>query len=102
MDTAPGEPTTDDRSRRRSSHAAVVSCAVAGWGVGAPVCCDRDNSGERAMTLVAISASYGARGTEIAPAIADRLGIPFVDRAIPLAVADRLDISYDDAAARDE
>lgn len=52
--------------------------------------------------LVALSASYGAGGSIIGPALARRLGVPFVDRAIPLAVADRLDVSFDDAAAYDE
>jgi cytidylate kinase len=54
------------------------------------------------MSLVALSASYGAGGSVIGPALAERLGVPFVDRAIPLAVADRLQVPYDDAAAHDE
>jgi cytidylate kinase len=54
------------------------------------------------MTLVALSASYGAGGSVIGPALAERLGVPFVDRAIPLAVADRLHVPYEDAAAHDE
>jgi hypothetical protein len=37
------------------------------------------------VTVVAISASYGAAGGIIAPAVAERLQVPFVDRAIPLA-----------------
>jgi cytidylate kinase len=56
----------------------------------------------RAVTLVAISAAYGAGGSQVAPAVAERLGVPFVDRAIPMAVAEELDISYDDAATLDE
>jgi Cytidylate kinase-like family len=54
------------------------------------------------MTLVALSAAYGAGGSVIGPALAERLDVPFVDRAIPLAVADRLHVPYDDAAAHDE
>ena len=54
------------------------------------------------MTLVALSAAYGAAGSHIAPALAQRLGVPFVDRAIPLAVADRLDIPIEDALAHEE
>jgi cytidylate kinase len=54
------------------------------------------------MTLVALSASYGAGGSIVGPALARRLDVPFVDRAIPLAVADRLHVPYDDAAAHDE
>jgi cytidylate kinase len=54
------------------------------------------------MTLVAISAPYGAAGGTVGPALAERLGVPFVDRAIPHAVAQRLDVSVDDAAAHDD
>jgi hypothetical protein len=52
--------------------------------------------------LIALSAAYGAGGSIIGAALAERLGVPFLDRAIPLAVADRLEVSYDDAAAHDE
>ncbi len=54
------------------------------------------------MTLVAISAAYGAGGSSIGPAVAQRLGVPFVDRAIPRGVAARLNVSFDEAAAYDE
>lgn len=54
------------------------------------------------MTLIAMSAAYGAGGSVIGPALADRLGVRFVDRAIPMAVASRLQVPYDDAAAHDE
>jgi hypothetical protein len=54
------------------------------------------------MTLVALSASYGAGGSVIGPRLAERLDVPFIDRAIPLAVADRLHVPYDDAAAHDD
>jgi cytidylate kinase len=54
------------------------------------------------ITLVAISASYGAAGGRIGPALAERLGVPFLDRAIPAAVAARLAVAFDDAEAHDE
>jgi len=54
------------------------------------------------MTLVAISAAYGAAGSRIGPALAERLGVPFVDRAIALEVAERLDVSIDEAIAHEE
>jgi cytidylate kinase len=38
----------------------------------------------------------------IGPKLAERLGVPFVDRAIPTAVAAALDVSVDDAEAHDE
>jgi cytidylate kinase len=42
------------------------------------------------MKLIALSASYGAGGDLVGPALAERLGVPFVDRAIPLKVAEEL------------
>jgi hypothetical protein len=54
------------------------------------------------MTLVALSAAYGAGGDVIGPALAGRLGVPFVDRAIPLQVAEHLEVSVDDVTAHDE
>jgi len=53
------------------------------------------------MSLVTISAAYGAGGSRIGPALAERLGVPFVDRAIPMAVADSLEVSVDEAAEHD-
>ena len=53
-------------------------------------------------TLIALSAAYGAGGSIVGPALARRLGVPFLDRAIPLAVANRLEVPFDDAAALDE
>ena len=53
------------------------------------------------MTLVALSAAYGAGGVRIGSALADRLGVPFLDRAIPSAVAARLSVSVDAAVAFD-
>src|SRR5689334_7917263 len=52
--------------------------------------------------LVTISAAYGAAGSRIGPAVADRLGVEFLDRAIPTRVADRLKVPLDDALAHDE
>ena len=49
------------------------------------------------MTVVAISAAYGARSGQIGPALAERLGVPFVDRVIAHRVAGRLDVSIDEA-----
>lgn len=49
--------------------------------------------------IVTISASYGAGGSELGPRIASRLGVRFVDRAIPVQIADDLGISVEDAEA---
>jgi cytidylate kinase len=54
------------------------------------------------VTIVALSASYGAGGSRIGPAVAERLGVPFVDRAIPTAVAEHLSVPLDEAVAHDE
>jgi Cytidylate kinase-like family len=39
--------------------------------------------------VVTLSASYGARGDKVGRALAGRLGLPFVDRAIPTSAAAR-------------
>ncbi|TFV45466.1 cytidylate kinase-like family protein [Blastococcus sp. TF02A-35] len=54
------------------------------------------------MGIVTVSASYGAAGAEIAPAAAERLGLPFHDRAIPAQVAGRLGVPVSEAEANDE
>ena len=54
------------------------------------------------MGVVTVSASFGAGGPEIAPAVAERLGLPFHDRAIPALVADRLGVPVEEAEANDE
>jgi len=54
------------------------------------------------MTLVTLSAPYGAGGSEIGPAVAERLGVTFVDRAIPTDVAERLAVPLREAVMRDE
>lgn len=48
---------------------------------------------------VTISASYGAGGSALGPRVARRLGVPFIDRAISVGVADELGISVEDAEA---
>lgn len=47
--------------------------------------------------LVTLSASYGAGGNVVGPALAKRLGVPFVDRAIPVKVAEELDVPFEEA-----
>src|SRR4051794_36497505 len=54
------------------------------------------------ITLVTISASYGAGGSLVGPALAERLGVPFVDRAVSAAIADHLGISQTAAEKLDE
>jgi hypothetical protein len=51
---------------------------------------------------VTISASYGARGDQVARGVADRLGLPFLDRAIPASAAHQLAESGDIAESLDE
>jgi cytidylate kinase len=54
------------------------------------------------MGVVTISAAFGAGGSEIGPAVADALDLPFVDRAIPTRVARELGVSVDEARDHDE
>ena len=56
----------------------------------------------RVMPLVTISASYGAGGSQVGPRVAERLGVPFVDRAIAVVVAERLAVPLADALRHDE
>ena len=55
-----------------------------------------------ATTVVTISAPFGAGGSVIGPLVAGRLGIPFVDRAIPAAVAKELAVPLDRALSHDQ
>lgn len=54
------------------------------------------------MSVVTLSASYGAGGSHVGPALAERLGATFLDRAIPAAVAEQLAVPLDEVVARDE
>ena len=54
------------------------------------------------MGVVTFSAAYGAAGAEVAPAVAERLRLPFHDRAIPAQVAGRLGVPVEEAEANDE
>jgi len=57
---------------------------------------------EPAITLVTLSAAYGAGGSQVGPALAERLGVPFVDRAIAAGMADRLGITEAEAEKLDD
>ena len=48
-----------------------------------------------------IAATYGAGGSVIAPAVATRLGVPFIERAIPVAVAEKINAPLEEALADD-
>lgn len=52
--------------------------------------------------VVTISAPFGAGGSVIGPAVAERLGLMFVDRAIPAAVAKDLAVPLDRVLAHDQ
>jgi cytidylate kinase len=56
----------------------------------------------KSIRVVTISASFGAAGSVVGPAVADQLDLPFVDRALPLAVSRRLGWPLEDLLARDE
>jgi cytidylate kinase len=55
-----------------------------------------------AVTVVALSATYGAGGNVIGPSLAERLRVPFVDRAVPAQVAEELHVSVDDVQAHED
>lgn len=54
------------------------------------------------MAIVTLSASWGSGGSRVGPALADRLGVPFLDRAIPTSVAERLAVPIEHALRHDE
>ncbi len=54
------------------------------------------------MDIVTLSAPYGAGGSIIGPEVAQRLDLPFLDRAIPAEVARRLAIPLEEALAHEE
>jgi cytidylate kinase len=52
--------------------------------------------------IVTLSAAYGAGGGVIGRELADRLDVPFCDRAIAMGIAHHLDVSVDDALAYEQ
>lgn len=52
------------------------------------------------MTVVAISAAYGAHGSVVGQRVAEALGVPFVDRVISAKVAGVLDVSVTEAESQ--
>jgi hypothetical protein len=54
------------------------------------------------LAVVTISSAYGALGSEVGHALAAMLDVPFLDRAIPVEVAERLAVPLEEAETRDE
>ncbi|MBV2366660.1 AAA family ATPase [Streptomonospora nanhaiensis] len=52
--------------------------------------------------VVTISATFGAGGSVVGPSLAERLGVPFVDRAIPTAVAREIGCSLQEVLEHDD
>jgi cytidylate kinase len=52
--------------------------------------------------VVTIASLYGSGGTRIAPWVAERLRVPYLDRAIPATVAKRLGVPVEAVGAVDE
>ncbi|MFI0351395.1 AAA family ATPase [Actinomadura sp. 9N407] len=52
--------------------------------------------------VVTISATFGAGGSSIGPAVAAELALPFVDRAIPATVAAEIGCTLEEALAHDD
>ncbi|WP_134322432.1 AAA family ATPase [Cumulibacter soli] len=53
------------------------------------------------MTVITVSTAFGVRGSHIGSLLAQRLSIPFVDRAVPRTVSRELGIPMDDVLAQD-
>ncbi len=52
------------------------------------------------MRVITVSASYGSGGSVIAPMIAERLGVPFLDRPVAAKTTTAIEIAANDEAAR--
>jgi cytidylate kinase len=52
--------------------------------------------------VVTLSATFGAGGAAVGPAVAERLGLPFLDRAIPASVAAEIGCTLEEALAHDD
>src|SRR3954463_12189197 len=52
--------------------------------------------------VVTISAAFGAKGSIIGPRVAERLAVPFVDRAIPYTVAADIGCTLEEALDHDD
>ncbi|GHD33472.1 cytidylate kinase-like family protein [Nocardiopsis kunsanensis] len=52
--------------------------------------------------VVTVSATYGAGGSVVGPAVAARFDVDFLDRAVPSTVAERIGCSLDEARDRDD
>jgi MFS family permease len=63
---------------------------------------ERAISAETPRLVVAISGAYGAGSAVLGPIVADRLGLPFLDRSIPADVADALRTPVLTAAGYDD
>src|SRR3954468_23282626 len=61
-----------------------------------------EEAGMHACRVVTLAALYGAGGSVIGPQLAERLGVPFLDRAIPRSVAERAGLSEAAVAGADE
>ena len=52
--------------------------------------------------VVTVAALYGTGGRVIGPRVAERLGVTFLDRAIPASVAERAGVTLEAVASADE
>ena len=80
--------------RHRRGH---VAPAGRGLGPGGG-----STGGGAVSSVVTISASYGAGGSWVGPQVAEQLGWRFIDRAIPVQVAERLAVPVEHAHIHDE
>jgi cytidylate kinase len=56
----------------------------------------------RRIPVVTLSAGHGAGGSVVGPRVAELLGAPFLDRAIPTAVSNRLAVPLDEVLVHDD
>ncbi len=88
-----GKRYVHDETAATDAHPAMPAVAVAGpEGYGTPDVASRPAipGGTTGRPVVAISAASGSGVSAIGQALAERLGVPFIDRAIPLELEGRV------------
>ena len=91
----------DSLRQARDRHERHGCMIAAGCGT-MPGSMNEPRQPDRLPAVVTVAALYGAGGRAVGPRVAELLGVPFLDRAIPSAVAERAGVSESAVADVDE
>ena len=93
---------TSTQSKVETTSAAIFTDPSRHTIIGERYGPEMERNGEGHLPVVTIAALYGASGTIIGPRVAERLGVPFLDREIPEGVAERAGLPEQAVASIDE